>query len=144
MAQIDPDLYKTIADAYAAIDNSLSGVSTQARVAVDAIVDISTTGYPDPSANPDAALELELALLTPFNTAFVGSSNLANSTGSILDAVRAINNHVINNSDQTGTATVKLNYWINTHMNTTWDGNVVPTGWKNLCADAGYATATWS
>ena len=143
MAQIDPDLYKTIADAYAVIDDSLSGVSTQARVALDAIVDISTSGYPDPSANADAALELELALLTPFNVAFVASQNLASSTGYVLDAIRAINNHVINNSDQTGTAVAKLNYWINTDMTTVWDGAVVPSGWKNLCADAGYTTTTW-
>ena len=74
MAQIDRDLYRTIAVAYAAIDTSLADVGTDARTALDAIVDVDTTSYPDqtPSvADADAALEIELALLTPFNIAYV-------------------------------------------------------------------------
>ena len=54
MAQIETSLYQTIADAYALIDDSLSSVSTNARTALDAIVDV-TTNYGDPSGDADAA-----------------------------------------------------------------------------------------
>ena len=143
MAQIDKTLYKTIADAYALIDDALSGVSANARTAVDAIVDVTTTGYPDPSAHPDSALEIELALLQDFNAAYVTAQNLAASTTSLLDAVRTINNFVITESSGTGTAATKLNTWINDEMNPEWTNHTVPTGWKNLCTDAGYTTTTW-
>ena len=76
MAQIDKNLYKTIADNYAAIDVSLAGVATNARTALDAIVDVDTGSYPEqsPSApNADAALEIELALLTPFNISYISA-----------------------------------------------------------------------
>lgn len=144
MAQIDPDLYKSIADAYALIDVALAGISTNARTAVDAIIDITTGNYPDPSADSDKALEIELALLQDFNSAYVASQNLANSTGSLLDAIRTINNYVINNSG-TGagaTAAAKLDTWINEGMTPTWAS--VPTGWKNLCEDAGYDVTNWT
>jgi len=71
MAQIDTDLYKQIADAYATLSTSLSTVASDARTALDAIVDVDTATYPDPSANADAALEIELALLSPFNASYL-------------------------------------------------------------------------
>lgn len=147
MAQIDRDLYRTIAIAYAAIDTSLSGVATSARTALDAIIDVDTTTYPDatPSvADADAALEIELALLTPFNTAYISSQNISVSVSSLLDAVRAVNNHVINNSSITGTSKEKLDDWINNDMATNWEGiGGAPVGWANLSSDAGYNTTDW-
>ena len=146
MAQIDTDLYRVIADAYAAIDVSLSGVSTSARVALDAIVDVDTTTYPDatPSmADADAALEIELALLTPFNFAYVSSISLAGSVSSLLGAIKAVNNYVVLNG--TGaTAKLKLDAWINIAMAGAWTAGACPAGWANLCTDAGYDTTDWT
>ena len=145
MAQIEKTLYKDIADAYAAIDVSLTSVSTNARTALDAVVDITTTNYPDDvsAALADAALEIELALLTPFNVAYVAAQNIAASVASLLDAVRAVNTHVINNTSGTATATAKLDAWINTEMAGSWTGASCPDGWANLSADAGYDTTNW-
>jgi len=147
MAQIDRDLYRTIAVAYASIDTNLSGVSTDARTALDAIVDVDTTTYPDatPSvADADAALEIELALLTPFNIAYVSAQNISVSVSALLDAVRAVNNHVVNSTAGTATATVKLDTWINVDMAGNWGGGgACPEGWANLSTDAGYNTGNW-
>ncbi len=144
MAQIDTNLYDSIAQAYAAIDTSLSTVVANARTALDAVVDVSTTGYPDPSGNADAALEVELALLGSFNAGYVSSTALVSSTSALLTAVRTVNNFVINQTSGTDTATVKLDTFINTTMDQQWSvGSAVPTGWKNLCTDAGYVTSAW-
>ena len=146
MAQIDRRLYKTIADAYAAIDVSLAGVATDARTALDAIVDVDTGTYPDqkPSApDADAALEIELALLTPFNIAYIAAQNISVSVSTLLDAVRAVNNHIVDNTSGTDTAKVKLDTWINTDMGGEWDTEC-PIGWANLSSDAGYDTTDWT
>ncbi len=142
MTQIETGLYKSIADAYAAIDVALSGVGENARIALDAIVDVDTTTYPDPSANADAALEIELALLSTFASSWRAAQNISNSVGSLLDAVRAVNNHVIANNIITGTTKAKMDDWINTQMNDTWTTEC-PVGWANLCIDAGYDTTDW-
>ena len=142
MAQIDTDLYKAIADAYATINTSLATVSADARTALNAIVDVDTTTYPDPSANADAALEIELALLNPFNAAYVSAQTIETNVGAIIDAVRAVNNFVINNISGTDTATAKMDGWINGSMTPTWAA--CPIGWANLCDSAGYDTTNWS
>lgn len=143
MAQINKELYKNIAEAYSSIEVSLSGIAVNARVALDAILDITTTNYPDPSVDSDAALEIEVALLGIFNIAYVASKNLSASTGALLDAVRAVNNHVINETSGTTTATAKLESWVNIAMNSVWTSGI-PAGWKNLSEDAGYTVSGWS
>jgi len=142
MAQIDTDLYKAIADAYASIDTSLSTVKADSRTALNAIVDVDTSTYPDPSANADAALEIELALLNPFNAAYVSATTIETNVGAILDAVRAVNNFVITNTSGSATATAKMDDWINNKMTPTWAA--CPSGWANLCESAGYDTTNWS
>jgi len=147
MAQINVPLYVDIAEAYAAIDVSLSTVNSNARTALDAIVDVTTTNYPDPSVNADAALEIELALLTSFNTAYVSSTSIAGSVSALLDAVRAVNNFVINQSGGTATAKVKLDTYVNSiSSHGSWSAGavVVPGGWKNLSSDAGYNVTDWT
>ena len=148
MAQIDTDLYRVIADAYAAIDVRLAGVATDARTALDAIVDVDTTTYPDatPSiADADAALEIELALLTPFNIAYVSAGNIAVSVSSLLDAVRAVNNFVVTQTSGTAVAKAKLDAWINADMIGHWGApGACPAGWANLSSDAGYDTTDWT
>jgi hypothetical protein len=146
MAQIDRDLYRSIADAYASIDTSLSGVAANARVALDAVVDVDTTTYPDatPSvADADAALEIELALLTPFNIAYTSSLGIASNIANLLDAVRAVNNHVVANGPGADTQT-KLDNWINGDMAGHWTGGACPSGWADISTDAGYVTTNWT
>lgn len=138
MAQIDPDLYSTIAVAYASLDANLTGISTDSRTALDALVDITTTTYPDPSANADAALELELALLQPFNVAYQSVLNLESGTSSVLAAIRELHTFILRNISGTATAQSKLDDFINV------DVKGVPQGWINLCTDAGYTTTNWN
>jgi len=140
MAQINKALYNDIIDAYASIDTSLSGIQANARIALDAVVDVTTGNYPDPSANADAALQVELALLQVFNSAYVASANIANSTASLLDAVTTVNDFVITETPGTATATAKLLDWINVEMLGNYTGTNCPLGWANMSADAGYTT----
>ena len=143
MAQIETGLYKVIADAYATINTNLVEVATDSRTALDAIVDVDTATYPDPSANADAALEIELALLVPFNTAYVSAVTIETNIGSILDAVRAVNNFVITQTSGTATSKAKLDDWINNQMNSTWTTEC-PTGWATISEQAGYDTTDWT
>jgi hypothetical protein len=145
MAQIDQDLYRDISDAYAAIDAELAGVEGNARVALDAIVDVDTATYPvDVPSQPDAdaALEIELALLTPFNSAYIQSRDIATNISNLLAAVKAANNHVIANG--TGaTSQIKLDNFIIYDMNGRWTGDFCPQGWANMCQDAGFNIDNW-
>ena len=146
MAQIDRDLYRTIADAYADIDVALSGVATNARIALDAIVNVDTTTYPDatPSiADADAALEIELALLIPFNTAYVSSQSIATSIANLTAAVKVVNDYVILNGSG-ATDQAKLDNWINGDMAGNWTGDGCPQGWANISEDAGFTITNWT
>jgi hypothetical protein len=147
MAQIDTDLYRSLADAYALIDVSLSSVSTDARTALDAVVDVDTVTYPDdtPStADADAALEITLALLSPFNAAYIQAQSISLNIANLLDAVRAVNNHVVTNQAVGSTSKLKLDNWINVDMAVHWgDGGACPQGWADISADAGYTTTDW-
>lgn len=140
MAQISQTLYNLIAQPYALIDTALSGIRANAKTALMAIVDVDTADYPDVSslADEDAALEIELALLATFNAAYIASQNLEASTGSLLSAVRTVNDYVITNTAGTETATIKLATWINTTMDGSWTGTDCPDGWALMSADAGY------
>jgi hypothetical protein len=148
MAQIDTDLYRTIADAYALIDVALSGLTANARVALDAIVDVDTTTYPDatPSvADADAALEIELKLLSPYNAAYQQAQNISLNVANITAAVIVINQHVIGEQTVGATDKLKLDNWINGDMATQWgDGGACPQGWANLSEDAGYDVDAWA
>jgi len=146
MAQIGKTLYNTIAQEYASIQVSLSTVQTDARDALNAIVDVDTLDYPgDPSAliDADAALEIELALLQTFNIAYVSAGSIASSTAGLLDAVIAVNDHVIDNTSGTTTSTAKLQNWINVEMSGYWTAVSCPAGWASFSSDAGYTTTGW-
>lgn len=147
MAQIDTDLYRTIADSYALVDVALAGVAANTRVALDAIVDVDTTTYPDatPSvADADAALEIELKLLSPYNAAYTQAQNISLNVANILSAVIAVNQHVIDNGTGADDQT-KLDNWINADMAAHWgDPGACPQGWANLSEDAGYDVTNWS
>jgi len=144
MAQIETSLYNTLAQAYALVDDNLSVITTNTRAALDAVIDVTTTYGGSPSVgDADAALEIELALLGPFNAGYISSTNLVASISTILKAIKVLNNFVINQTAGTATATSKLDTWINTTMAGAWTGGSIPTGWKNLCEDAGFDVTNW-
>lgn len=120
--------------------NQLQLVNDSAVLAVYHVVDVTSSGYTPGAA---AAVEIELALLAPCNVAQIAMSTVASNTSSLLDAVRAINGHVVNNTTGTATAKVKLDTWVNTTMGTIW-GDGVPNGWQELSEDAGYDTTDWN
>jgi hypothetical protein len=149
MAQIDKILYDTIAKAYASIESSLETIEDDSRTAVDAIVDVTTFNYPDevPSvADEDAALEIENALLAPFNISYISSLKIDGTIGDLISAVQSVNNFVIRNSSFVGTSKEKLDHWINVEMVDYWSyGFGVPlVGWVNLCEKAGYDVDDWN
>lgn len=139
MTQIDITLYQQIAEDYAIVWGTLQVVDDAATLAVTHVVDITTATYPP---GPAAALEIELALLTPLNDAATGMTTLSVTTAVLLDAVRAVNSHVINNTTGTGNAKTKLDTWVNVTM-TPWHSGV-PNGWEALSSDAGYDTSDWN
>jgi hypothetical protein len=141
MAQIDSELYIAIGEAYAAISDSLSTVQDNARIALDKVVNVGTTTYPDPSADPDAALEIELTLLAPLNAAYISAKTIESNIGTILDAVRTVNNFVIQQTPGTDTSDVKLETWIDS-LDGEWASGTenAPAGWVLLCEAAGYDT----
>jgi len=147
MAQIELALYNTIAQSYANIWTYINSTDTEARVSVDAIVDVTTGTYTPNGGGggdaADAALEIELAILDVFNAAYVASGGA--STTTYLDPVRAINNHVINNySGLETTADAKLAEFVVTTMLGTWTDSCIPLGWEQLSEDAGYDTDDWA
>jgi hypothetical protein len=155
MAQIDPILYNTIAQSYASISDSLDTVEVDARTSVDSIVDVTTFDYPTvvPSAaDAEAALEIELAVLSPFNSAYVQAQSISTNISEILDAVRTINDFVIAQSSFDGTGKEKLDNWINVEMFNYWsygdEGQFflygTPSGWANLSESAGYNIDDWN
>ena len=140
MTQITTDLYQSIGQNYSDAYDQLQLVDDSITLALYDIVDVTSAGYVPGNA---AAVEIELALLGPFNAASVAMTNLTASTSSLTDAVRAINSHVINNTTGSATATAKLATWINANMITLWPSGA-PLGWWYLSSDAGYDVATWN
>ncbi len=141
MTQIDTALYKTIAESYADVYDQLQLSTDGTLAALNGLVDTTTSNYGQGAA---AAVEIELALLGPLNTANVYMNGLIASISSLLDAVRAVNNHVINNTSGSATAASKLNTWVDTTMAPVWTDGVIPCGWHNLSTLAGYNTSGWS
>ena len=142
MTQITTGLYQSLGEAYADIYDTLQIIDDGALTALNALVDITTTGY-IPGAT--AAVEIELALLEPLNLAYGSAINVANSNALFLEAIRAINNHVINNVSGTSSATSKLTNWINSDMgvNNRWP-NGAPNGWAQFSDLAGYDITSWN
>jgi hypothetical protein len=157
MAQISKTLYRDIAAHYAQIWEYLNGVAGQAENAVYAVVDVTTTNYYPTNAtggvgaaSDSAALEIELALLDVLNAAYTSVQGISSSSSSLLDAVRAMNNHVINNyptstDAPTGydgaratTPDAKLADFVNGVAYKNY--SCVPSGWAQLSQDAGYDT----
>ena len=140
MTQITTALYQTLGEAYAEVYDTLQLVDDGALTALNALVDVTTTGY---SPGATAAVEIEVALLEPLNLAYTSAQNITSSTAVLLEAIRAINNHVINNTSGTATATSKLTTWINTNMAVLWaDG--APSGWASFSSLAGYDITGWN
>ncbi len=140
MTQITTALYQQLAEDYSDVYDQLQLVSASAVLAVNHIVDVTSGGY---GAGAAAAVEIELALLQPFNTAQVGLAASTTTSATLLAAVRALNGHVINNTTGSTTAKAKLDTWVNTTMGTLWHSGV-PNGWQEISQDAGYNTDDWN
>ncbi len=140
MTQITTELYRVIAENYADTYDQLQLAEDGAETALYGLVDVTSTGY---SPGQTAAVEIELALLGPLNLAFISMQNLTSSITLLLEAVRAVNNHVINNTSGTATSAAKLAVWVDTTMSGAWT-NGIPCGWHSLSGLAGYDTSNWS
>jgi hypothetical protein len=66
---------------------------------------------------------------------------MSGSDSSFLDAVRAINDHVIN-SDTTRNAQNALDNFVNNSV--PWDNDCVPYYWAQLSNSAGYNVTNWN
>jgi hypothetical protein len=169
MAQISRSLYAQISLHYANIWTFLDSVEAEAQAAVYHIVDVisttytpcsDTTPFAPAAASATAALEIELELLDVFNAAYISVGGIASSSSSLLDGVRAMNNHVINNypnSTQAPTgyhgtrATTpdgKLADFVHLvrdteNAATEWADGCVPRGWYELSTQAGYDCSDW-
>lgn len=140
------NLYVEIAGYYAEMYVNLDKVEGEALNAVNAVVDIQVGDF---NGN---GRQLELILLNKFNQAYLASKNIKSSTVTVLDAVRAINNYVIVNHDEspsplsgTGYAEsasdARLRDFIN---NVAYEGSPeCPDGWAQLSAEAGYVVDEW-
>jgi len=140
MTQVTTTLYRQLAEDYSDVWDQLQLVNDSAILARNHVVDVTTIDYAPGTA---AAVEIELALLGPFNDAATAMTSLSVSTANLLTAVRSLNNHVINNTDGTDTSKVKLDTWVNTTMIDVWPSGV-PNGWQELSQDAGYDTTDWN
>ena len=142
MTQITTALYQSLAEAYADVYDTLQIIDDGTLTALNTLVDTTTTGY---SPGAAAAVEIELALLEPLNLAYNASISIANSTAELLNAVRAINNHVITNVSGSSSANSKLENWINSEMGiqTRWP-NGSPNGWAQFSSLAGYDISGWN
>ncbi|KKL69360.1 hypothetical protein LCGC14_2115730 [marine sediment metagenome] len=139
MAQIPTATYKAIADAYHSLRSGLVGAPQFAEDALDAVVDLTT--------GTEGATEVELALLIPLNSGKKFVETMSNSTSGLVQAVRAVNNYVINNSEAT-TAQIskygdKLSVFVMVTMENVWDNGCVPWYWEELSEIAGYYTGGW-
>lgn len=128
MAQMTSALYKNLAEDYNSARATMLSVDDYILTAVNRVVDLTTV--------TSGALMVELDLLSPLNGAYVATTNIVNSASSLLTAVRAINNNIINNSD------AGANDPLTSFVNSIWD--CVPIYWAALSADAGYDTSGWN
>tara|TARA_Y100000310_G_scaffold308873_1_gene352423 strand:+ start:2983 stop:3393 length:411 start_codon:yes stop_codon:yes gene_type:complete len=132
MAQLPETLYVSFAEAFDASRRDILAADDDIQAALDAVVDITTA--------TTSAVDIELALLSPTNTAKNATTITVNSTTNLLTAVRAINDYVITNS--TSAAADVLADFVN--VSVSWTRGQAPFHWCNLSTDAGYDTSTWT
>ena len=141
MAQIETDFYMNYAYQFHLSQEAMDGADGYLLTALTNVVNVIASDY---SGDATAAVEVELALLQPTKTAYSSLQNSINSISSTLDAVRAINGYVISNATGTGSATTKLDDFINS---LTWNAitgqDQVPYFWWTLCVSAGYDVDGW-
>tara|TARA_Y100000034_G_scaffold115283_1_gene152283 strand:- start:302 stop:670 length:369 start_codon:yes stop_codon:yes gene_type:complete len=118
MAVISGSDYRTIAVSYSEIRNQLIASRGDAYDAVYLIVQLNSV---DP----------EVDLLIPFNSTYLVHADQMNSSSTLLGAVRALNQHVLNRGD---VATVDA--FLNAQ------GITVPQNWADLSASAGYTISS--
>ncbi|MCD6435532.1 MAG: hypothetical protein J7L15_04020 [Clostridiales bacterium] len=147
MAQISKELYADYAYQFHLSQEAMDGADIYLANALNEVVNLTSS--------VDGAVEIELALLQPTQTAYASLQNSIASISSTLDAVRALNNYVINNYvGSEVTATAKLTEFVDVivwtdDVDETISGSkpsddLVPCFWKNLCDSAGYDPELWA
>lgn len=140
-SKVTPTEYVAIANAYANIYDNLTGIEDEAKTAVEAVVDITTSSHESYTGDPDSGLNAELILLDPSNGAYLSAQNISSSTSNFLPTIRALNNLAIEGADTGTTDTEKLTDFVN---NEAFNGTCVPLGWVNFCELAGYTVTSWN
>lgn len=143
MAQLDTTLYKNIAGHFANSRETIVACANYIKLAQNDIVDVTTTGYPPGAPDADEAAAVELDLLSPINSAYTGTLNMAASTASFMNGVRALNNYIIRHNTST-TDTDPLTTFVNAINWTSVSGtDCIPYYWAELSELAGYNIDDW-
>jgi len=124
------ELYKDLADYFAAAKAQLDGVSGNISDAVDEVVDITT--------EDDNAVDIVMAILNPIYSAYQSIDNMTKTRSSLLTGVRAINDYVIRNYDVPDPLDTFIAEVI---TDTGWVA--VPSDWAELCEAAGFDIENW-
>ena len=136
MAYLAATKYVQIAINYAEA-NALENSTIQYYLnALNQIVNVTASGD-SYDANTNQGATVELGLLVPFNSAYQIVNAGLSSNQAVLNAIRSVNNHIINNYTQGSlTANNLLAYYVNSEC--TWTDGCVPYNWASLCDDLGY------
>jgi len=154
MAQLDKELYVTLAKQLVNCKDSVYGASSYLEGALDAIVDITTDNYPAEVSVEDAAAaarEVTLSLLSPLNAAYQSMKQVSDSYSPVTRAAAAINNFVISKSDvESNFPADKLQSYIDSIDSELWDdaepssgqetpgsGQETLESWIEICREAG-------
>jgi hypothetical protein len=116
--------YSTLATYYGTMVNVLQSATIYLYNAVSTVASFTDV---DPTVD----------LIVPFNNVYTNQTQVINSTSQFLDAVRALNQHVLTRAVQpSGAPYTDIAVWM---ADQTLDGYPVhfPQSWANLCAQTG-------
>lgn len=147
MAYLSPTKYVQIATNYAAAGGLMDSTVQYYLDALNQIVDVQSdsNGY-DPTTAQGASVEL--TLLAPFNIAYQSVVSGIASNAQVRNAIRILNNHIINNYSQGNLAgNALLAYFVNNECDWSYPDpenpsimlpGCIPYKWAELCDDLGY------
>lgn len=155
MAQLNVALYEQLARYFARCLNQLADANSYIHEAEVAVADLTTSNYVPytgvGAADANAAIDVTINLLTAMNAAYNGVTNMVASNGSLIIAVRALNDYVVANATAAEISAAStagldvLTYYVNREV--LWEVDeytlAVPNEWKTICTQAGYNTTLW-
>lgn len=130
------NVYKNIANDVALARESMVEASEYLANTRSTVVDVTTSDYTD----ENEAIQIELQLLGVVNSSYVSYKDMMNSSANLTSVVKAVNNYVVNNMDETLTEYVNNIDW------STLDGrdeDLIPYEWAQLSEQAGYDISEW-